>query len=96
MVLKNANDKAGIYKCGSIHLLRHSYATHLLEDSTDIGYIQAFPGHNSLKTTLQYTCDDAKNQYYWLCSGQTALGLRVPFPTFLKSAVACQPLFSET
>jgi site-specific recombinase XerD len=54
-VLHEAKKKAGIWKKGSIHSLRHSYATHLLEGGTDIRYIQSFLGHNNLKTTMRYT-----------------------------------------
>jgi site-specific recombinase XerD len=47
--------QSGINKAASVHTLRHSYATHLLEAGVNLRLIQSYLGHTSLSTTAIYT-----------------------------------------
>jgi site-specific recombinase XerD len=73
-VLFRAVKESGITKKISMHTLRHSFATHLLEHGTDLKYIQELLGHRSVKTTELYTH----------LSTKSIAGIRSPLDFVLK------------
>jgi site-specific recombinase XerD len=60
--IKKAVQKAGITKRATVHTLRHSFATHLLETGYDIRTIQELLGHANVQTTMIYTHVAQKNK----------------------------------
>jgi len=84
-ILKKASLKAGLQKNVTPHMLRHSFATHLLEQGTDLRYIQELLGHNSSKTPIRFfkTTGQA-NEIYTHVSNKAIAKIRNPVDDFFS------------
>ena len=54
-IFRRAAQKAGVGEFATLHTLRHSFATHLMEQGVDTRYVQELLGHASINTTMIYT-----------------------------------------
>ena len=73
-ILRTSMEKARVKQKATIHTLRHSFATHLLKQGTDLRYIQELLGHSSSKTTEIYT-HVSKKEISKIISPADCLGL---------------------
>ena len=88
--LKKAAAKTGITKHVKTHILRHSFATHMLESGVDIRTIQDMLGHEDLNTTMIYT-HVVKNGPYGVTSPLDSLNLTAPTPKPITSTHTGSP-----
>ena len=77
-ILRKASKRAGLNKNVRPHMLRHSFATHLLEQGVDLRYIQSLLGHSSAKTTEIYT----------QVRSHSLAKIKSPFDVIIESKVA--------